>query len=481
MIFAIKIIILISLLSSCQSVFYTVKSSKSNRWEKKKYQNILNDKFTHYEMSPLILAVIHNKFSYIKKMVESNSNIDLNQQDIFGNTALHWAIQKKKNKIASYLLESKKQKIRVKNKNGLDIFLYSIKNGNLEMFQKIILKHSSLLNQSQDFNGKNTLFYAIQYNQDEMLGYILKNNFDISQQKDFNQNTIWHAAGKYANSKTLAILDAYPIKKDIVSTNIKNSNPLHIAVFYQNVEATRFLVKQDVNINQHSGSGDNPLILACKNGNQNIFRILIDNKADWNAKTKSEKTCLDYAIINRHNEIFTTLLQLGINWENLKENPIVLAFETGNQFVYSRLLSDEYKNKVFYKKSYGEAKLLQWAVNNNKISFLLLLLKNKANPGKLDDLGNNVMFLAVQKNKINILEILFRYNANINIQNNYGNTPLHEAAYLGLENIVIWLISKGAKLDIENEDGQTPYGLATLEEHKSIANLIKNYVENPQN
>ncbi|WIH89425.1 ankyrin repeat domain-containing protein [Brachyspira pilosicoli] len=117
------------------------------------------------------------------------------------------------------------------------------------------------------------------------------------------------------------------------------------------------LVKSGANINEQGIDGTTPLILACKQGNLNAAKILIDNGADIYIKDNDKKIAFNY-INNTKNvmEIIYTvskeennIISSKFENSNIKANTIEELLENINKKVIDEMnnaLKKEYKNKL---------------------------------------------------------------------------------------------------------------------------------------
>ena len=87
---------------------------------------------------------------------------------------------------------------------------------------------------------------------------------------------------------------------------------------------------------------------------------------------------------------------------------------------------------------------LFYAIENNQLEILKLLLDNEANPNLPDDTGNVPIHTAVAEGKWEAFEILVGGGAYLNVENHAGDTPLCLAVALGYDRMVDLLLEKGA-------------------------------------
>lgn len=128
---------------------------------------------------------------------------------------------------------------------------------------------------------------------------------------------------------------------DVETQDDEGSTALKRAIYRRDIEMINLLLEYNVDINRSNRDGDSMLMLAARGGNLDIVQLLIDNGVDINYTCGSENAMTSAARHNRY-EVAHLLVQNGFN-----------------------------------VKEYG-ASALGWAVGNNNVKFVKLLLDNEA-------------------------------------------------------------------------------------------------------
>ena len=68
--------------------------------------------------------------------------------------------------------------------------------------------------------------------------------------------------------------------------------PLLIAIKDKNLEIIRLLIENQVDIDMQNKFGETPLLIALENNDMKIFKLLIDAGAKYNYKNEFEKSGL---------------------------------------------------------------------------------------------------------------------------------------------------------------------------------------------
>ncbi|WP_302279613.1 ankyrin repeat domain-containing protein [Brachyspira pilosicoli] len=209
----------------------------------------------------LFEAIRDNDIKKLKKSIENGANI--NAEDGYGLSALHFAIKNKNIKAVDVLLDCDNINLEATLPNGyytaLDNFsreavyiggatplLYAIfkSNGDSRIVNRLIKKNANI--NTYDEEGWNSFLYAAAFGNVRIMNSLV----------DKNENLI--------NSKTK-----------------KNVTALHMAVVYDNIKVISYLVKRlHVDINAKDNDGWTALYYAAANNKAEAYNLLIELGAD---------------------------------------------------------------------------------------------------------------------------------------------------------------------------------------------------------
>jgi ankyrin repeat protein len=207
----------------------------------------------------ILLDLINNyteSSNYLAKKILQKKGIDVNIQDKFGQTALHWAIIRNNKEIVKLLLGKENIDVNIQNKNGKTALYWAIKNNNTEIV-KLLLEKEDIDVNIQYENGKTALYWAI-----------------------YNKNT-----------EIVKLL----LEKEDIDVNIQNKNgesALLWAIYNENTEIVKLLLeKEDIDVNIQYENGDTPIHLAISKKRLDIIKLLL-KKAGLNLylRNKRDKT-----------------------------------------------------------------------------------------------------------------------------------------------------------------------------------------------
>lgn len=375
-----------------------------------------------YFDTPLHLAVKYNKPESIKLLVEAGAIL---KKDINGLTPLDYA-KKSDNRITEILSSVKPQEI-------LPEFYENIKNGNIEAIKNNLNDYLNKLDEDQN----NSLFYAIIFNQKEIVNILIQNKIDI------NHN------------------------------NISLITPLFYASQSNNCDIAEILIKNNADVNKKNILGDTPLMYAIKNNNVNMVKLLIDNNADINAENKDKISVIDYAYKTLNNDIINLLIHNNIN---LKHKDC-----DGNSPIYYILNSENKANIKNNLINYinicddrdflnlNEQTPLHIACFNNHTSDIIDLLITDNNINLKDSARYTPLVYAVLSGNINNVKLLLDKGAEL-----YSTKTLnllHICLNKYNSDVFKLLLEKEKNIDCISING-TPLNIAIAKGNTEAANLL---------
>src|SRR5437016_11203211 len=134
------------------------------------------------------------------------------------------------------------------------------------------------------------------------------------------------------------LLDA---RADVNAAQADGMTALHWAVYNDDVDTARLLVRSGANVNAANRYGVPPLSLACTNGNADLVKLLLDAGADANASLQGGETVLMTAARAGNLETVKALLARGANpnaRERLDQTALMWAAAEGHAAVVRTLI-----------------------------------------------------------------------------------------------------------------------------------------------
>lgn len=188
--------------------------------------------------------------------------------------------------------------------------------------------------------------------------------------------------------------------------------------------------------------GTPAIIFAAKNGDQSMCELLLNYKANVNAKDEKGNTALYFAAEKAIYTLFKLLLDRGgdINLRN------------------------------------DHNYLLHAAVKGKSLYIVDVLLKAKVAIDVEDNEGNTPLYQTiVEKGDLDITTLLLNHGANINHQNKKGDTYLHKAAINNLAGSAEVLLKAGINTQLRNGERKTALQIAQENEKGEVTNFIIRY------
>ena len=202
----------------------------------------------------------------------------------------------------------------------------------------------------------------------------------------------------------------------------KNKSPKEIDSFIKNVLDKN----DDYLIDYYSDADEIPIILACKSGNPEIVKVLLDNGADPNGGDDDSFTLTS---------IYTD------DWNKEKEI-MKMLIDAGADINYR--YNNYYETPIFKISNYGGVE---------KIKFLI---ENGADINAKNDQRETPLIKACSKGNLEVAKALIEAGADVNARDIANNNPLAWAVIRGNPNLVKLLLDKGADVDVIDADGYTP-------------------------
>ena len=123
---------------------------------------------------------------------------------------------------------------------------------------------------------------------------------------------------------------------------------------------------------------------------------------------------------------------------------------------------------------------IMFAVANNKIDAVKVLLEYDPELNFLSIFGETPLIIAVKNQNLEIAELLIRDSADVNMADKSGVTPLHYASVYGYYYLADMLLYYEAKIFLKSRDGITPLMAAVWAGYPDVADLLIQNGANPE-
>ncbi|WP_028331068.1 ankyrin repeat domain-containing protein [Brachyspira alvinipulli] len=263
----------------------------------------------------LILAVDNNNMEMVKLLLSHAADIDY--QGFRGRTALFCALEYNRKENIEMV------KLLIKNKADVNIaydgdyeneetpLMYAVMKGYKETV-KILIANKADINR-RNRNNANALIYAYMFGHEDIADILLQNGSDSLDKSlkvcDLNQSTLLNLNVPLINAAHYSTNEVF-LQKLIDSGAYKDydyDTALREAASYNNINAVKVLIKNNADVNVQNRGGMTALMSACRNGNLEMTKMLLDAGADKSIK-RGNYDALYYAREYGKNEDIIKLL-----------------------------------------------------------------------------------------------------------------------------------------------------------------------------
>ncbi|KAL4235036.1 Ankyrin repeat and FYVE domain-containing protein 1 [Mactra antiquata] len=260
--------------------------------------------------SALHFATEQNMAQVVEWLLKSKSEIkcNINMFDANGNSPLHLAVLEGHSDCVNILVNSKDCLLKVYNRAGLTPLHVCARNGDLKNTQSLLNRISG----SKHDQLENSIDPS-KFTDSEM-------DINVNAETKFEKETCLHIAARQGHVETVKCLLEHGARTNV--KNNVNSTPLLVAIAARpqwqtrNNEIPRLLLKYGANPNMVFGLGGKPfvaypqhsskcvhhdlditpLILAAKNNNLELVKLLVSNGADINLSNRLGQNALFVAL-----------------------------------------------------------------------------------------------------------------------------------------------------------------------------------------
>ncbi|MGV3590645.1 MAG: ankyrin repeat domain-containing protein [Gammaproteobacteria bacterium] len=440
---------------------------------------------------PLADAAQQGDLATVRQLLQEGA--DVNEPQIDGTTALHWAAQANDVAMTRVLLDASAD-ANARNRVGAPPLLPAAINGNAELLT-LLLDGGADPNESVSATGDTPLMLAARTGLTEAIEVLIAHGADVNASEMWGHTTplMWAVAENHADAAQLLIQHGADIearsvyvppdtgrgfegglprerRPEEVGPVVLASGeftPLLLAARDGHLESTKVLVEAGADVDAIAADGKNALSLAIFNGSYALADYLVDAGSDVNNADAQRFTPLFWAVDRRNMEtapnfpwivtddplpLIEKLLQRGAdpNWI-VNDTPRARMRGGAPRIVF--------------------ATALMRAAFAADLELVKLLLDHGADP-HIKSKDNETTLAAAsglgwvhgfhkegsRADRLEIIRILVELGSDVNWQDNYGISPLMAAGNLGDIPIIQYLIDQGADLGAydlgKKNDGQ---------------------------
>ncbi|TFH44092.1 MAG: ankyrin repeat domain-containing protein, partial [Lysobacterales bacterium] len=261
-----------------------------------------------------------------------------------------------------------------------------------------------------------------------------------------------------------------------------NARDIHDAVENGSVDDVRRLMAADTTlINVVTNGGNTPLHLACRKGELEIARLLIDAGADLNVINEQGMTPLRQAIKSVNIDMVKLLLDRGATtddnhpmWGSVMNQAIASTCQRGGgPELVEALIGSGIALDAGKVDGRGMTPL-DWAVHFGNRRMAQLALDHGADVNLVSQgLGRTPLVTAVSKGSSELVSMLLEHGADVSVADRKGNPPVYYAVISGRTSILEDLLAHGATTGFEEPHyGRGLAHLAAIRGFRDIAEAL---------
>jgi ankyrin repeat protein len=437
----------------------------------------------------------------------TNQEIDVNERQPDGTTALHWAAHRDDAEIVDLLIGAKANP-NLANGYGITPLTIACTNGNATIVQKL-LEAGASANAALP-SGETVLMTCSRSGNAEAVEVLLQRGADPNARENERQQTalMWAVAQKHPGVAKVLVLHG----ADLAARTKDGFSPLLFAARVGDVGSLGVLLEAGADVNeamplitdqttvrdeygtvglpagqseapaitsttatkdQESTGSMTPLLVASASGHEAAAIFLLESGANPNATDQYGATALHYSML---------MGMASMNGVSLA-NYVSYLFRPNMPELVRALLSRGADPNVRLKKgvpvaggrgasSEGATPFLLAAASADT-HIMRMLLEHGANPsipttenltplqaaagvGRVQDFTE-----AEERHALEAVRLAVEQGADLNAANEKGRTALHGATNLGGNSIIQFLAERGANLDVRDQFQQTPLSIAS--------------------
>ncbi|EWZ34098.1 hypothetical protein BFJ63_vAg12664 [Fusarium oxysporum f. sp. narcissi] len=250
-------------------------------------------------------------------------------------------------------------------------------------------------------------------------------------------------------------------------------SPLYYAAKLELTDVANTLIKErGYNVNEGNGLGLSALDIACRRGNEEVVKALLDAGADVSAVDKEGWTPLLFAVVEGRLEVAKLLIEKGARAMDPHRRgwmPLHSAIWAGHTEMVKLLIENGASVVAADRDGWVP---LHYASCRRHVEIVKLLIEKGSDIMAATKAGVTPLHSASGTGHTEVAKLLVEEGASIMAATWRGFTPLHTAAQYGHCQVTKLLIEKGATVRTERRDGWTPLHSASANGHTEVVKLL---------
>ncbi|MCJ1473174.1 hypothetical protein MMC13_001825 [Lambiella insularis] len=228
-----------------------------------------------------------------------------------------------------------------------------------------------------------------------------------------------------------------------------------------------------------------PLMYACRRGNVEVVRELLDRGASVALPSARGRTALMEAVLMEQQEVVDLLLEASlegrvinaVNSKDYNSTALMLAARRGCSGISAALLAHP-DIQINQQDLYGRTALSVAAIKGFVDVVEALLKKSGINTDLAESIAKrSPLILAAQRDNCGVVELLLQHGADPGFQDDRGGTAMLRATEAGHISVLKTMISHDVRIECTDEDGRSLLHSASEGGYLDIIRLL--YKRNP--
>ncbi|XP_038215414.1 kinase D-interacting substrate of 220 kDa B-like isoform X2 [Zerene cesonia] len=400
--------------------------------------------------------LINNDGNELQNFLSANKNINVDDRDENGTTALMCASEKGRIEAVRLLIGAGADACAA-DTDGWTPLAFAARAGHLSVIRELL--DAGAVVDSRDCGNWTPLMWAAYKGHEEIVGLLLEKGAEVHAHGNYNINSLVWAAGRHHSGVVQRLLagGARPNSCDKYGTSA-----LTWAARAGDAAACSALLRAGADPNTAGMYCWTPLLQAAQGNHFEIVQMLLEHKPNVNALDKDGCTALAIACKEGFYDIALALINSGayINvQDHSKDTPLIQAVKGGYKNIVEALL----KKHVDVDLPGKEKKTpVYTAVEKGHVAILKLLLASNPDLEHCTITGDTPLLRAVRSRNAEMVALLLERKARVNVADNRGDTALHVAMRARSKHIVEILLRnpKNSQLLYKpNKQNETPYNI----------------------
>ncbi|RDW61987.1 hypothetical protein BP6252_11420 [Coleophoma cylindrospora] len=315
---------------------------------------------------------------------------------------------------------------------------------------------------------REALTAAASYGDEALLMELIKHALALEPNFDFPPDLIGRASWLgLASVVSLLVESGVDVN---TPDSLLQQSPLHLSARHNHTSVVQILLDNKADIDAKTKFNTSVLQLASTFGHDSVVKLLIDAGADL--EYGSEYTALQDACSCANHEVIKILLESGAkrNYGEGPDIPLVIAAK-GGYAECCRLLLHHHGPSTYTADQYGIA--LSYAVDKGDIDVIRHLLDIGADPNYKHGGAWPILMRAVERNNVELVELFLDRGSNIDETTEpSGYSALSRAASRGFKDVASLLANRGADVNRAGSLEFPPIYLAARNNDYAMVELL---------